>query len=434
MPDSAPSAGRAGTFLRLAAVGLTLSVAASLFRSVQWWRAWSSNIPEEMDGLHATLQAAAVGEGLAAVLVFAGILGAALALRGPMRVAAIGASVYALQILIWTIQPFLDASELAALMRAIPWPVYVVAHVVMDVGLIMTLIRRQGAVSGLARVAIGASVCVWGWAILGRLGVQFEELEGPLVLIVSSAIGAVHGGVFVAVLFALSRGGVVDPGAVGRPTEASSGLRLFSTGLKLRIMCLVGVVALSVLLTVSRSAGGLKGVLYGGTMISMGAGLLMVAGLGRYALARQNDLGSIIATVLMAVGVLLELWTLSLLSDLFGGRFGAALSAQSSLGWAQGLGQGLGLVAMLALLTSLRQVARFGDDLALAGRAGGLMGLVVGVAGLATAVRVLANARSVPVALGLVLGLSALSAAIVMIVRLLSLIRDVARHLEADSA
>ena len=436
MTGSSHSASRqTSPFLQMAALGFALSTIASVYRGIYWWYAHGPT--GDTEGLHSAMQLAAAGDGLGAVLTLTGVFGAAHRLRGPMILAAIGAAVFSVHIAGWTILLFGEMSTLAAFWQAIPWPVYAVAYALIDIGLIAALHRQVGAQHGRAsawvKVAAGLIVLGWGWTIANRLGWSPDVPDGAGFL-ASSAVSAVRTVTLIIVLLAIARLVAVRGQAGLRTTGASTGLRLFSTGLKMRIVCLIATVGVALLFAVSGSVAGAKVSLYSGTLLSMIAGVMMVAGLARYAFSLgSHDVAGILATVLMTLGLLLDVWVLQLLNDLFGDRLGAAMDAQKSLGWVQGIGQVLGLVAMLGLLTSLREVARFGGNFSLARRASGLMGLVVLVAGLATAVRFLANMRALPAALGIAAGLLALMVAVVMILRLLGLIGDVARQLEDDA-
>ncbi|MEZ4467362.1 MAG: hypothetical protein R3F43_23685 [bacterium] len=123
---------------------------------------------------------------------------------------------------------------------------------------------------------------------------------------------------------------IVDPVAaaadaqgVGSPLAAAAGLRGFTDMLVARLVILVIGIALT--FVVRDSVAGIKVVLTGGTLLGMALGLAMVTGLLRFAGASPAGGGPArVAAAMLGVGLLLDAWTLKLVSDLFGTRLGAA--------------------------------------------------------------------------------------------------------------
>ncbi|MEZ4473837.1 MAG: hypothetical protein R3F60_24215 [bacterium] len=305
---------------------------------------------------------------------------------------------------------------------------------VCGLGMIATLRHRgsRGPIWVVTAAALGLSLGLWLVGVLKLLEPGRLASLGPwhtaVVLVQNIGFGLLY-----------LRAPIVDPVAtaadahgLGSPA-AAAGLRGFTDLLVARLVILV--ISIGLTFVVRDSVAGVKLFLTGGTLLGMALGLAMVTSLLRFAGASPAGGGPArVAAAMLGVGLLLDAWTLKLVSDLFGTRLGAAFWAADALPWAQGIGQVIGLIALLGVIAAGRDVALLAGDAALASRAGGLRVGVLAVAALAFGLRLVASGRRPNVALLLPLAVAVLVGALVMIVGVIRLTRAAADHLDRPAA
>lgn len=432
-------------FLRLIAAGLFITGLNGVVRGVQLYRVWSSNIPEEAIGsLEGLFQITASFDLLAVALMGLGLLGAARGLLADpthRRIAGAtlgGAAGMCLMRILWSIQGFAADSEgLRAVVAAVPWTVILAAEVSFYLGALLLLwqrARRPDQPALLVGVtALLAAVVGWGFFVMRHLEVLPDGLGGVdsmlWTTVVFNSSELLFGGVFL--LLATRQGAPAGAAPTG---PAAAGLRVFRSALMARLFVLVGVVSITVFAAATRSVGGMKLALYGGTFLSMATALGMAGGLGRFAVAAPaGGAAGLVATTLLLAGIALDGWTLSVVSSLFSSPFGGR-ATQTSLQWAQGMAQGVGLLSMLALLTALRQVAGHVDADLLVKRAEGLSGLVIALFVVALGLKAMIASRALPGVLGVIVGGGVLVLAVYALVRLFGLVGAIADQLDDAGA
>lgn len=424
--------------LRLAAVGFGLSALAGIFRGIQFHRLWRSNIPEELGDLQSMMQLTAGVDLLAALLIGFGLFAAARALGAQAQLMATSGLVICGFSTLWSLQSLLpEAEALQSFARAVPWFLYLIAQVGLYAGALL-LLKRHARTPDRGAVLVGGSTALfalggWAWLLARHLDLIPEGLKGGGGGFLVSAILANTGELLLAgtLLLLATRIGVATPDA--SPWRAAAdGLRLFRAGLMVRVLTLVVVVAVSVLAAVSRSVEGMKIVLYGGTGLALLTGGVMAAGLGRYALAiRAGAATGLLATVMIAIGLVIDAWLLTQLPALFDGRLGMGRSTQGLLLWAQAASQGLGLIGILALLGSLGAAANSTGRPDLTGAARSLGAAVIVLFVGAIGMRALAEGRAISGGVALVVGGAVLAFAVFVLTRLFGIVGALADALDA---
>lgn len=280
------------------------------------------------------------------------------------------------------------------------------------------------------RWVLGAGLVLGTYFVLLLLS-RWEVDLGYTYLIV----GALHE-VAIAVLLGRMASQIVDlqghygasPGLAA--SEAAAGLRTFRMLLVFRLGAAVVAAGVSVWAGSKQDLDLTKFVLYGGTVASMGLGLLMLGALLRFVSATPGGASAARVTVAtLGIGLALDGWAFSLLGDLFGGGVGSAFAAADRLPWISGMAQLNGLLGLAALVSACRSVAVVAGDEALAddaARAGVWVGSVVAVS---VVVQALAAVREVPPGVLLLAGVVALVAALGMLAVLLGLLRRTANVL-----
>lgn len=335
------------------------------------------------------------------------------------------------------------ASITTLLMTALSGTFVVLAHLQVDVeglrpvGLIMgpallgvrdfALWRAAGHGRPQDRWVQGAGLVLGAYFVLLLLS-RWEVDLGYTYLIV----GSLHE-VAIAVLLGRMAAQVVDlqgyysaSTGLGAP-EAAAGLRTFRMLLVFRLGTAVVAAGAGVWAGSKQDLDLTKFVLYGGTVASMGIGLLMLGALLRFVSATPGGASAARVTVAtLGIGLALDGWAFSLLGDLFGGGVGSAFAAADRLPWISGLAQLTGLIGLVALVSACRSVAVVAGDEALANDAARAGVWVASVVAVSVVVQALAAVRDVPPGVLLLAGVVALVTALGMLAVLLGLLRRTA--------
>ena len=206
-----------------------------------------------------------------------------------------------------------------------------------------------------------------------------------------------------------------------------NGLAAYRAALLTKIVVVLGGFGLMVLANLAESRGGVKVTLIGSSLLGLAATLGMAAGLAGYARvpAESGARGPALATlVAMGVGVLLELYTLVLVFQMFSGNYSAARNAIDRAPFVEGAAMGIGVVGMIGLLVSFRRAGDFIDAPEVGARVAPLFGLLVGVAAGGLTLRFLVAQRTIGGYLALPLAIAILVLAIVALTMFLRTLRD----------
>ncbi|MCB9547673.1 MAG: hypothetical protein H6706_17740 [Myxococcales bacterium] len=350
--------------------------------------------------------------------------------------AAIGVVGMALVSATWMLLPVLDLDTggLERFHTILPW-LQLAVWALANVAMLATLWRFQarGPAFLVTSVLIGVGLAVW---LLGLLDVLTPEAEQAMHPWFRAQSIATHVGLGWLWLRAQPPAPAVRaPGrGLGNPA-AGQALRHFHDMLIARVVVMVIAIGLTFAARGGQDPSAMKAVLYGGTLLGMALGFAMMLALFRFAAATPaGDGPARLAGTMLALSLVLDLWSLKLMSDLFGGRLSAAFSALDTLPWVQGTGQVLGLIGMLGVVGAVTDVGRLAEDEDLVRRASGLrVGLIV-LALLAFAVRIVASGRRPPVGLLLPLAVITLVGAIAVLVGVTRLVSAAAIRLDAHEA
>jgi hypothetical protein len=214
------------------------------------------------------------------------------------------------------------------------------------------------------------------------------------------------------------------------------GLRAYRAWLLVKLVVLVLGYGLILALALGEARESARGVLLGVAVLGLVPACGMLWGLWQVlAVPEESGArgGAQAALGVACVGFLLDLGGVWLASRLLGDDYEAMRQAAELSPWFEGGAQVLGLVGLLCILHSFRQLAFHLRAEALAGRAGGLMALAVFLAVAALGLRVGLLEDALPLPLGLVLVGAALIAAIVLVVLFVLLVGRLADAAQAGS-
>ncbi len=215
------------------------------------------------------------------------------------------------------------------------------------------------------------------------------------------------------------------------------GLRAYRAWLLVKLAVLVLGYGLILALAFGEARESARGVLFGVALLGLVPACGMLWGLWQYlAVPEESGArgGAQAALGVACLGFLADLGGVWLASRLLGDDYRAMLQAAELSPWFEGGAQALGLVGLLCVLSSFRQLAFHLRAEPLGRRAGGLMGLAAVVVVAALGLRVGLLRGALPAMLGLVLAGAALIAAVVLVVLFVQLVGRLADAAEVRPA
>ena len=162
-----------------------------------------------------------------------------------------------------------------------------------------------------------------------------------------------------------------------------AGIRAYRAALLARLLIAVGALLLAFMARAARSVDGAKLAMVGGVLASLFIGVWMLSGLIRYArVPRESGAqgAAVTAVSLAIVGLLLELYSVFLVSQVYSSSYRALRQVATRLPWMQAVGLALGVFAAVALLVSLGRLSRHLVLPELVRRVGQVIGVLVIVA------------------------------------------------------
>ncbi|HEY8042237.1 MAG TPA: hypothetical protein VIF15_20685 [Polyangiaceae bacterium] len=202
-----------------------------------------------------------------------------------------------------------------------------------------------------------------------------------------------------------------------------------------RVTLAVGAMVLFVVAAASKSWDAARGAMLLGGLVGFVLGVVVLASVVRVARAPAASgaaAPAVLTIVAQAAAMLLDVWALSLLMDVVAGASATdfwdssvsrAMDAAAELPWVGAMGELAGIVAMLALLRAMRNIARHLDLRQLRKDATGVSLLLVVTGALAIALQPLASAMGDAV---IVVALVVLVVALVAFAKFVALARGLA--------
>ncbi|NMB76482.1 MAG: hypothetical protein GYA21_15295 [Myxococcales bacterium] len=224
--------------------------------------------------------------------------------------------------------------------------------------------------------------------------------------------------------------------AVEFPAGVSRGLATYRSALLWRLGVTVSGMILLVLAQLGRSLGAMKFFLVTTSLLSLACGVVMVAGMARFATtlpaSTRARAPAGLALGVMIAGVLSDLAATALVFGIFSSRISTVMAAVKTAPWLSLGGQVLALVGMVALLVAFFRLGRALDMERIrerVGRIGWMLGFTIP---LSVLVQLLLRFTRIGPALGLTLAGLTLVLAIITLVLFLGLLGRLILRLQND--
>ncbi len=214
--------------------------------------------------------------------------------------------------------------------------------------------------------------------------------------------------------------------------EAAQGLSTYATAVKARLVFAIIAAPLAAVVGQSSDLGaGVKGVVVFASLVSFATGMIIIAGLVRFARmpAPADGTAASVAVVLIAVGFLFDLWTIALAMQLDASAMDAAIAFVRQAPFAEAGAQVCGAFALLGVLGAIKSAATARGAPELVDRATAVGWLLAGGGLLLAVLKAVATSMR-GADLVLVLALPLLIALLVGLVRFFGLLTDAVRLLQ----